>query len=377
MTIRASLPFLVLLATAAGQNTWIVDAGGGGNFLDIPPALAAAQPGDTPIVRAGSYSAALVNEGIRIVGESGAVVGAGGTTPAITVDRLPAGETCVVRGLSLSPFSAGIQVQVQDCLGHVHLEGMRLTYAMRVERSRQVSVYGIVAYGAPALRIADSTALVVGCSLTGALSVSAPSHAVVVDRSTLTFAHGVARGGLNYTGVGAGSGIDLQSGRLILSGGAETIIAAGDSLVGANPPAPAIVTASGTIIRDPQVQLIPRWGGLPISGGASVTTRPIASVLPNIAGQVLTVTTRSVPGHTIYLLGGLALQPVLSLPLGELWIGTIHVVLDSVLVPGTGTHTTTVNLPPLPPATLLTLQALDVAGTSLELSTPAVATIDR
>ena len=50
-----SLPALVMLVL---PTIWIVDAanGPGTNFLDLPPAVAAAASGDTIIVRAGSYT---------------------------------------------------------------------------------------------------------------------------------------------------------------------------------------------------------------------------------------------------------------------------------------------------------------------------------
>ena len=375
VTMRAISALLCLVATAAAQTTWIVAAAGGGHFLDIPPAVAAASPGDTLLVRAGNYTSFVVSKGIRIVGENGAAV-TSGSAAAVTIDRVPGGETCVVRGLAAAVFGFPLPVVARDCLGHVHLEDLSLSSPVHIDRCRQVSLYEVAAFGAPALRITDSTVLVVACRMTAFVSVLARNHAIGVERSNVTFAHGSAQGGLNYSGVGSGSGIELRSGQLFLSGGASTILSAGDALVGPTLPTPAILTLAGSIVLDPEVVLLPRWGGAPISGGASVTVRPVPSVSAAVAGQVLTVTTRSVPGHRIYLLAGLTLEPNLSLPFGDLWISSFHVLLDAAVVPAAGTHITTVGLPPSAPATLFGFQAVDVGPGTLELSTPTACTID-
>jgi len=73
---------LVILAIPLLQNTITVDAanGPGTNFLDIPPAVAAAQSGDTILVRAGSYSGFNTNKSLSVIGAGAAttqVVGLG------------------------------------------------------------------------------------------------------------------------------------------------------------------------------------------------------------------------------------------------------------------------------------------------------------
>jgi hypothetical protein len=55
MAARSTLrvPALILLATGtlAAQRTWVVDQFGSGDFLDIPPAVAAAATRDIVLVR--------------------------------------------------------------------------------------------------------------------------------------------------------------------------------------------------------------------------------------------------------------------------------------------------------------------------------------
>jgi hypothetical protein len=192
----------------------------------------------------------------------------------------------------------------------------------------------------------------------------------------VTFTHGTATGGLNYSGAGAGSGIELRSGSLVLAGDSATVISAGDSIVTPNPPAHAILTVGGSITVDPKVRLLPKAGGLPIGGGASVVTRPVPSLQASVVAQALTVTTVATPGHAVHLFVGTALQPTLDLPFGRLWLDWPHFLLGSAVVPASGVHTTKVGLPAFLPGTLVTLQTVAVSGGGVELSAPVEITVD-
>ena len=96
---------------AAGE-VWIVDAAGGGDFLDIEGAVTAAMQGDTILVRSGSYS------GFAVWNKSLEVAADGAQPPRITgdvtVEALGAG-----RHVSLSGFNFRSEVDVSDCLGTV------------------------------------------------------------------------------------------------------------------------------------------------------------------------------------------------------------------------------------------------------------------
>ncbi len=67
--LRTSL-LLAASSPVCWATTWIVDDDGGAgvDFTDLPPAVAAAQPGDTILVHEVSYSGAIVQEGITIIG---------------------------------------------------------------------------------------------------------------------------------------------------------------------------------------------------------------------------------------------------------------------------------------------------------------------
>ena len=69
-----------LAAPCAAQRTWLVDSSGGPgvDFTDLPPAVAAASPGDTILLRWGTgapYGFDLtIRRGIRIIGDDTAPI---------------------------------------------------------------------------------------------------------------------------------------------------------------------------------------------------------------------------------------------------------------------------------------------------------------
>jgi hypothetical protein len=99
-----------LLAAPALATTWIVDAanGPGANFTDLAPAVAAAVPGDVILVRAGTYNAFTLSEGLAILGETGARVRSG-----TVISNLPAAQLAVVSRLDLT------DLRILGCAGAV------------------------------------------------------------------------------------------------------------------------------------------------------------------------------------------------------------------------------------------------------------------
>src|SRR4029079_14764563 len=107
---------LCLTAPATGQGrTWIVDGnnGPGTNFLDIPPAVAAAQDGDTILVRPfGSfflaYRGAVITKAIRLISEGGTaatvITSPASTQGYLVIKEIPANKTVVVEGVGTSFF---------------------------------------------------------------------------------------------------------------------------------------------------------------------------------------------------------------------------------------------------------------------------------
>ncbi|MCC6783622.1 MAG: hypothetical protein IT457_12335 [Planctomycetes bacterium] len=113
----SSLPLVALLlavlaASSRAQQTWIVDAAGGGNFTDLPPAVDAASPGDTIEVRAGDYSAPVIRRALIVRGANGARV----TRGRFAIRDLPAGELCSIASLTMT-----VGLDLEACAGAVTL----------------------------------------------------------------------------------------------------------------------------------------------------------------------------------------------------------------------------------------------------------------
>ncbi|MFY9341180.1 MAG: hypothetical protein WAT39_01740 [Planctomycetota bacterium] len=120
---------------------WIVDAasGPGAHFTDLPPAIAAAQDGDTILVRAGTYSA------VTITGKALAIRGAGAANTIVrsaVIGNVPGPGHLLLAGMRFGagvPVVAGMpgvsitgpgQVVVLDCsLSGASLSGTPFTSA--------------------------------------------------------------------------------------------------------------------------------------------------------------------------------------------------------------------------------------------------------
>jgi len=87
---------ITALAIQATANTYVVDSSGGGQFTDIPPAIAAAQPGDVLLVMQGVYSGFTLDKGLAIIGY-GTVTIAGDATVA----GVQAGQTAALVALEI------------------------------------------------------------------------------------------------------------------------------------------------------------------------------------------------------------------------------------------------------------------------------------
>ena len=371
---RSLLAFALTSLGAAilpAQQTFIVSAAGGGQFTDIPPAIAAAAPGDTLLVRPGQYSAFTVGKGIRIIGDPGAV--AGNPFSAIQIRGLPAGQALVVQGLAANTLLAAGPTTVADNDGHVHLENLQTTGGLSVRNSAQVSMHNLDLSGSQpaALNIVASTVVITDTRIS-AQQGFAGVPALRGDTSHVIFAEGMCEGSGPGLRSGPGPGVQLVSGALTIAGDAATEIVAGSG-AGA---VPAVVALSGTLRLDPAVQLRPANGAPGVAGDARVTVEPVASLSARVATRQLSVRLHATGALRGHLLASLPLMPAVSLPQGQLWIGPAHLVLDSGPVPASGVRTAAIGLPPLPPGFVLALQSIVERPGAIELSTPAVLTLD-
>lgn len=128
------LPALFLLcACLLGQRTWIVHctAGPGVDFTDLPPAVAAASPGDTILLTGdvsscpafAGFAGAVIDKPLSIIGVSqwdGVDI-----RGLIEIRGIQAGERVLLADFSIQPplnISGPHGLYVHDCAGSVHLQ---------------------------------------------------------------------------------------------------------------------------------------------------------------------------------------------------------------------------------------------------------------
>lgn len=126
MHVRLAAPVLAALLAAPlqAQSVWVVDhfAGAGHDFTNFADALAAANDGDTLLVRGGTYAEDLVIDGrsIDVVAEETNLV----IVRGLQVRNVAAGQSVIVHGIETLPLTivAGASLVVSDCTGPVMLE---------------------------------------------------------------------------------------------------------------------------------------------------------------------------------------------------------------------------------------------------------------
>ncbi|HTF89735.1 MAG TPA: hypothetical protein VK843_15075 [Planctomycetota bacterium] len=114
---------LALLVSPAFCSTWIVDQanGPGTNYIDIPPAVAIAVPGDVIIVRAGTYSSFTLSKGVTVLGQ-GSVM----TNGDIILSLVPVGQIAAL--VNVEPVTSYLnEVQVKNCQGTVLVQRVDTT----------------------------------------------------------------------------------------------------------------------------------------------------------------------------------------------------------------------------------------------------------
>jgi hypothetical protein len=118
----------IALVSLAQASTIVVDAnnGPGANFTDIPPAIAAASPGDLLIVRAGTYSGFTLDRGLVMLGQ-----GVVHTSDAHVVN-IPASQRAVI--VHMIPYT----LEISACAGPVVVQDVSASGGMSVLQSNDV-----------------------------------------------------------------------------------------------------------------------------------------------------------------------------------------------------------------------------------------------
>lgn len=133
-TVAIRITLCLALAAPSLANQIIVDAsnGPGTNFTDIPPAVAAALPGDVIVVRAGSYNAFTVDRRLTVVGQGTVVVNG-----ALSFTNLVAGQRAAVVNVLPS------DVVVANCQAPVILQDVTSTHSLRITGSSDVRLRAV------------------------------------------------------------------------------------------------------------------------------------------------------------------------------------------------------------------------------------------
>lgn len=371
---------LFLTALVPAQRTWIVDAAGGPgvHFPDIPPAVAAAQDGDTIVVRAANvgYQTVLMTKALRIVG-----VDAPRLVPdaALDVRGISAGKSFAFVGFTFDP---GPALRVADCAGPVILDGLHgrpgfdNAFGLRIDRSTAVSVSNCSLRGTQfqpvqptAVSVVDSGVVLTNCELRGpdlTLPWSSAATALRSLRSRIVLNGCLVVGGrLLASPVDLAPAVVAADGVLVATGG-TTIVGAGTLAIDGT--TTAVVESAGAIRGA-------------IATGVSVLR---AQVPASSAGQpllprsVLHVRCAALPGDFVIQGVGLLRQPV-SGPFGEEWLDPASMLVLDVGRVTTGVRWVEVPLPfgrgALTGLTLAS-QALVLRGQTVVWSTPAAVVLE-
>lgn len=363
LRVLAAAALLLPLAPLAAQRTWVV-APTGGDFTEIRQAAAVVQHDDTVLVRAGVYQSFILDKGIRLIGDPGAVVlnhPVGWS--AIRVYDVPVGRTLTISGFQGQP-SMGLELR--NCGGHVHLEDLTYLESSNIDAPHLIGNCAEVSLSRVAMRsglpILHSRVTLAQClvqSWDTGLQIWNGAHVTVAETTiTPTGAFGLAA-----------QAIFVRDSTLLLGGDASMrLVAAGGS---SGRPTPAVEAVDSIVVVDPEVTLVPANGAPPIAGNSTVHTVVLPTLRADLAANVLSLRVRATLATMAFTLVGLTSQPPASTPLGDVWVGAGAFVLDAGAMTA-GVRSASLPVPPLPRGLTLALQSLVALPTGTGLSTPRI-----
>lgn len=360
--MRTLMLAFVAVTPAIAQQTWVVDAanGAGTHFVDLPAAVAAAAPGDTLLVRAGSYTPPSINKALAIVGGPGVTVQGAFFLPYPNLVRnLPAGGELLVSQVS---FQFTAPVELGNCAGRIvfdrcTLRSTMLTMTDCADLHWQQSVW-------------DRTRAAVTRSRLTVTSCSFFTETFFEELNLVDATLECANTQIWTTSIVSNPAIAATRSNLIVRGGASAAVS-GNTM--------AIRLNASTLRIDPSVSLSPAIGA--ISGsGATVAAMPSLTAASAPLGGTLTATLQSSPGNVVFSALALPSAPVTVVGIGTLWLDGPSLMNTLVAVQGTtGQLADPVPVPnnPVFAGVRLTRQFLDVSATgAFQLSNPVQLRID-
>lgn len=422
MKILAPLAVLApLLAAPALAST--ITVGPTGAFTEISAAIAAAQPGDTLLVDAGTYQAFSVDKPLRIIGR-GQVVVAGFATSAISVLALPAGSEVFISGMDVDAFAV-TAINLASGLGSVVLQDVNVgqqTHAVALQANACARVMLLDSTfedsSGPALGVQRGTIEATQCELIIAnctiIGDNTPSgfairgdHGLVLDGGGVKIWRSVIRGGDGLAGKGifvsphGGDGLRATDARVSIFGGPDSSVSGGTGApagpFGGGPGLGGVgLNLMGTTVAHWQVG-VPIVGGADASGGgqgsAILTTGGASAVgfsavfaslrattLQTTAGGAVSLEFDGNPAATCatfaafktvqaYAFGGIAGIGVLDL--------AAYTQLPAVVLDGGGQATLDFQVPAIPALVgeSIWIQSVEVNGPQLTITNPVVSVV--
>lgn len=385
-----------LFAQVADAAVIVVDAGGGGDFVNVSSAVAASVDGDIIVVRSGDYRVQDLF-GIGISGRAITLIGEGATRPLvnqITIQSLSSGESCVVRGFdfSASPFAPTVVgVSCQSNAGDVMIEDCSI-----LGPSGAQVAFGAVIDGGPGVTAVNSHLVVLTrCVVAGGRGIDAAGGinqhgstrggpGVFVSQSSVTASDCDLQGGRGGDGPPAlansnrgGHGVHALSGTVRMAGCAVAGGRGGDSLSpnvnGAGTGGDGLVVAGQAHAESFASTFIAGVGGVTTNAIAaasgvaqnlfapsshvviaSTAARTFALSSPVVPGQNVQVTFGGVPGEAVFVLPGFGVGHVTIFgTIGWLAVKPPYVIPFSIGTVGPGGTTSYgVPAPPLAQPTL-------------------------
>jgi hypothetical protein len=344
---------LCLATASAAQNTWIVDAGASpaAHFTDLPQAVAAAQDGDTLLVRPGRYSQTTIdNKELKVLGDPTAHV------YGLEVKNLAAGKSVALVDLTTSVFLGGVmQFRFVNCNGRVHAQRLSCVVLMAVQdvpgiyvdNCAGVTLLNCDSQGAPGLFVRKSDVSVTGGRLHGTAAwlsydpqkpaepvghasragVEAVDARVLLSQVAIQGGHSTSAGGIppfQAKPLDPSPGIEVDATTLlVIAGDARTKIEAGADSYPTKTAVAAILGAGGPMLLDSAVQLNPANGASGHSGFGAVTSSLIPAIIAAEGrgpGSRWTYVLRAAQGDMTLALLGAPSTPVVLGALGQLWL---------------------------------------------------------
>lgn len=309
---RPVLLLLSMLASAAAllaQQTYLVNAGGGPgvHFASLPDAIAAAADGDTIVVQAGPFGEGAepfrTNKGLTIVGQGGGVPIWTSPGQRLVIDGLPAGRSFRMVGFT-RPSNGPIDVEVANCAGSVHLEGLvarepdwffPTTPSIMITNCASVTLREIVAFGAPAVRVDNSRVLLSQCELGLTRLGLGGGQCLVANTAQVDVVQPMFRTGGN----GQAPCVAATNCEMRLVGDSMALVSGGSALWGST----AVLCNGGSLVVDPAIVVL-GGGGQAVYSGSTAPRFAIGAATWSTAafgGQNVLLTTRSEPSAWVYL----------------------------------------------------------------------------